>query len=116
MNSDLPSTRRLVAFVVSFHMDADGDECFPALELIAAESGLSKSTIALALNELERRGWIRRTRSSVIGRPAKDDRFKTPVTRYTATLPEVSDSRTLPDEDKSPTVTQKVSDSRSESV
>jgi hypothetical protein len=89
--------------------------------LLADETGLSKSTVALALNDLESFGWVKRNRSPLTGRPAKRDKFKSPVTRYTPAIPgeEESDSRTVLEEEVSDGRTlsdKEVSDGRTESV
>jgi hypothetical protein len=80
-DSNLNPTRRLVAFTLSLHMDAAGGSCWPSLERVAHESGLSLGAVKNALNELEAGGWIERNRA---GR-GKGGRGK--VTHYVAKLP-----------------------------
>lgn len=60
-------------------MSERGDSCFPGLELLARETGYSKSTVTEALAELERAGYLERSRS-------KGGRTRT--SRYSARLPE----------------------------
>jgi hypothetical protein len=60
--SDLPSTTRLVMHTLSLHMASGGGSCYPGLTLIAAESGLDKSTVRRHLRQAEKLGWIRRIR------------------------------------------------------
>jgi DNA-binding transcriptional ArsR family regulator len=73
--SSLPSTARLVALVLSTHMNGAGGSCFPSLTTIARESGLSRSTVCGALAELEGGELVERSR-----RPGR-------VTHYRATSP-----------------------------
>jgi hypothetical protein len=74
--SDLPSTDKLVAFVLSMHMTGAGGSCYPSLTRIANETSLGRSTVAEALGRLEQAGWIYRER----GGPNR-------TTRYQACLP-----------------------------
>lgn len=55
----LGPTARLVAFVLSLHMDADGGSCYPSLDTLAWETGLHRRTVIRQLAELELEGWIR---------------------------------------------------------
>ena len=72
----LPASARLVALVLSTHMDRNGGSCFPSLTRLQGESGLARSTVCLALDRLDREGLISRVRGGR-GRP----------TRYLATSP-----------------------------
>lgn len=79
--SELDSTARLVAFTLSFHMDADGSKAYPGPTLLSRESGLSLRSVKTKLGELERSGWlecVERGRSTLGGRLAN---------RYRATVP-----------------------------
>lgn len=87
--SDLPkcpltSTARHVARVLSEHMDGDGADCRPSGELVARETGYSLSTVWKALDELERKGYVRRFATSHSG--GKGGRHCT--TLYVPTIPE----------------------------
>lgn len=60
----LPSSARLVAFVLSSYMDArSGDSCFPSLATIERDSGLSHATVLKMLAVLEKSGYLTRHRS-----------------------------------------------------
>jgi DNA-binding transcriptional MocR family regulator len=74
--SDVRSSARLVALMLSTHMDRNGGSCFPSLTTLSGETGLGRSTVCRALNELDSAGLIRRVRQGR-GRP----------TRYLATSP-----------------------------
>lgn len=74
--SDLGASARLVAFVLSTHMNAAGGSCFPSLTTISRESGYARSTVCDALSRLERARLIERVR----GGPHRP-------TRYRATSP-----------------------------
>jgi hypothetical protein len=79
--SELDPTARLVAFALSFHMDADGTKAYPGPTLLSRESGLSLRSVKAKLGELERVGWLKcveRGRSTPGGRLAN---------RYRATIP-----------------------------
>jgi DNA-binding transcriptional MocR family regulator len=67
---------KFVALVLSTHMDSDGGSCFPSLSTLSRETGLARSTVCAALDELERTRLVRRVRGGR-GRP----------TRYLATSP-----------------------------
>jgi helix-turn-helix protein len=62
-DSDLPASRKLVAFTLSLHMNGDGGSCYPSLDLQAEESSLTRATVTQSLAHLERDEWIYRTRS-----------------------------------------------------
>lgn len=56
--SDLPPSARLVGFVLSIHMDAEGGSCFPSTRLLADETGLARNTVMGAVDELEDNGLL----------------------------------------------------------
>jgi DNA-binding transcriptional MocR family regulator len=76
VTSEVGAMPRAVAHVLSTHMDRNGGSCFPSLTTIARESGLARSTVCKALNELEVAKLIQRDR----GGPKRS-------TRYLATSP-----------------------------
>ena len=82
VESELASSRRLVALVLSLHMSERGDSCFPAVRTIAAETGLSTSTVGPAIEELVEAGFLTVER----GNRGRGGRGK--VNRYRATFPE----------------------------
>jgi hypothetical protein len=63
-------TARLVAFVLSTHMDADGGSCFPSITTLTRETHLARRTVCYALDELERERFIERVRQGR-GRPTR---------------------------------------------
>jgi hypothetical protein len=75
--SNLSSTQKLVALVLSLHMNGDGASCFPSQETIAAEASLGLRAVRDALKTLDDRDYIAR----------EGGRFRGDVTRYRATLP-----------------------------
>lgn len=83
--SPLSSMERLVGLVLSLHMSERGDSCFPGLDRLAREASVSKSTVAVALRELEAHGFLVRVRSA--GGSGK-------TSRYFTNLPELSAHRT----------------------
>ncbi len=74
---DLSSTQKLVALVLSLHMNGDGASCFPSQETIAAEASLGIRAVRDALKALDDGGFIRR----------EGGRYRGDVTRYVASLP-----------------------------
>jgi DNA-binding transcriptional MocR family regulator len=76
IESELPSPAKLVALVLSTHMDSNGGSCFPSLTTLAQESGLGRSTVCRALDQVARAGLVKRVRGG---------RGKPP--RYRATSP-----------------------------
>lgn len=52
------STTRHVLLTLSCHMNEFGDSCYPGIELLVTESGLSKKTIIDHLRIAEETGWI----------------------------------------------------------
>jgi hypothetical protein len=69
---------KLVGHTLAMRMDAEGD-CFPSLTRLEADTGLSRTTVCLSLNELEEKGRLIRERT--------DDGKS--ATRYRAALPGV---------------------------
>src|SRR4051812_20641124 len=43
--SELSSTRKLIAWTLSLHMDRDGDSCFPSQARVAREASLSERAV-----------------------------------------------------------------------
>ena len=72
------ATQRLVACDLESHMSADGGSCFPSLDTIADETGLSKATVVLGIRALEATGWLYRQTGGGAKRP----------TRYQALIPD----------------------------
>jgi DNA-binding transcriptional MocR family regulator len=70
--SDLRSSARLVALVLSTHMDRNGGSCFPSLSTIARETALGRSTVKRALDALQEAGFIER----VSGGPTTPNRYR----------------------------------------
>lgn len=54
----LPSTTRLVALVVSLHMNERGGSAFPGAALLASETGLSERAVRDHLKLLVDEGWL----------------------------------------------------------
>lgn len=56
--SELEPSSRLVALVLSLHMNERGGSCFPSINTISKESGLDRKTVIRHLAALEERGWL----------------------------------------------------------
>ena len=61
-DSDLPASVRLVAFALSTRMSSSGN-AYPSKERIAADCGLSKRTVDVAIDRLEGAGLLSVSRS-----------------------------------------------------
>jgi hypothetical protein len=61
--SEISSTCKVVALVLSLHMSELGDSCFPGQRRLAKECSLNRATIQRALADLEVSGWLFITRS-----------------------------------------------------
>lgn len=57
LNSELPSRAVTVYLILNEYADKNGI-CFPSLKTIAQGSGLSKSTVKRAINDLVESGFI----------------------------------------------------------
>jgi hypothetical protein len=51
--SELGSSARLVALVLSLHMDRNGGSCFPSITTLQREASLARSTVCNALKEID---------------------------------------------------------------
>lgn len=67
LESDLPSTLKLVLLVLDNHVNDMGDPCFPAYSRIARLSSLSRRSVISQVNEAEKLGWI-----AIKHRPGQD--------------------------------------------
>jgi hypothetical protein len=60
-SSELPSTTRLVLYVISFHLNLDGSSAFPTQETVARECGLSLRAVKKHLELAQQSGWLTRS-------------------------------------------------------
>ncbi len=58
--ADLPSRAKIVYFYLSDRADQEG-YCFPAINTIARELSISRSTVKRAIQDLERYGYLEKT-------------------------------------------------------
>ena len=85
LGSSLPAPARLVLLVLLIQADArtlDTGKYSPSLTTLARATGLGRSTVARALNQLEEEGWLTRVRPD-----ATEARSKKARTRYRITSP-----------------------------
>ncbi|CAN7265210.1 helix-turn-helix domain-containing protein [Caballeronia sp. LjRoot31] len=61
--SELPASTRLVLFVIADYANAMDDVCWPSLETIASDAGLSVRCVSDHLKIAEQGGWLTRWRS-----------------------------------------------------
>lgn len=76
-DSDLPATTKLVALVLSLHMNRAGESCFPGLPLLQRQTSLSRSALQEHLRALALSNWLERRL-----RPGRGS-----TTEYMATFP-----------------------------
>ncbi|MFP3613774.1 helix-turn-helix domain-containing protein [Paraburkholderia sp. SIMBA_050] len=67
-SSELPSTTKLVLFVIAEYTNAMDDTCWPSVETIAEKASLSERCVSNHLDVAERNGWLTRWKSR---RPAR---------------------------------------------
>jgi hypothetical protein len=58
VDSALSPQRRLVALVLSLHMNELGGSCFPSYATLARETGLSRRTVIRSVQDLVSGGWL----------------------------------------------------------
>ncbi|WGY71940.1 helix-turn-helix domain-containing protein [Burkholderia cepacia] len=80
--SDLPSTTKLVLFVIAEYASSIDDTCWPSIDQIAERATLSPRAVTKHLDVAETEGWIRRWKSRKNGR-------KWAHGHYRLTVPEV---------------------------
>lgn len=80
--SDLPSTTKLVLFVIAEYANSIDDTCWPSIDQIADRATLSTRAVTKHLDVAETEGWIRRWKSRKSGR-------KWAHGHYRLTVPEV---------------------------
>lgn len=84
VGSTLSSTCRHVALTLSLHMDEQGGSCFPSVETLATETGLSRRAVQANVSKLVASGWLALRRGGGRGRS----------NRYEATNPDPIDPET----------------------
>jgi len=67
-SSELPSTTKLVLFVIAEYTNGMDDTCWPSVETIAEKASLSERCVSNHLEVAERNGWLTRWKSR---RPAR---------------------------------------------
>jgi hypothetical protein len=59
LESDLPSTTKLVLLTLGCHMTEAGESCFPSVKTIAKEASLSRKAVMEHVKRAAAAGWIR---------------------------------------------------------
>lgn len=68
IKSDLPATTRHVLLTVSMHMNELGEGCYPTIEMLVKETGLSKRSVLTHLQAGIDAGWLVRLELGLRGR------------------------------------------------
>lgn len=84
--SDLQPMSRLVAFVLACHMSERGDSCFPKVETLAAEAGITPRSVSEHIARLVAAGYL--GRSEHRRGPGRGTRVE-----YVATCPDATTTR-----------------------
>lgn len=58
LKSDLPPTTRHVLLTLACHMNVVGESCYPSIELLCKETGLSNRAVITHLQNAKELGWI----------------------------------------------------------
>jgi hypothetical protein len=61
LNSTLPATAKLCLLVLADFADADGSNCYPSIEMVAAKASINEKTARFNLAAAAQAGWIERT-------------------------------------------------------
>jgi hypothetical protein len=77
VEADLPPTTKLVALVLSLHMNRAGESCFPGLALLQRQTSLSRSAVQEHVRALALSNWLERRQQPGRGY----------ATEYVATFP-----------------------------
>ena len=59
LESDLPPTTRHVLLTLSCHMNDVGESCYPTIDTLARETGLSKRAVITHIQSANKLGWIK---------------------------------------------------------
>lgn len=77
VEAELPPTTKLVALVLSLHMNRAGESCFPGLPLLQRQTSLSRSAVQEHVRALALSNWLERREN-----PGRGN-----TTEYVATFP-----------------------------
>lgn len=69
MASDLPSITRHILHVLAAYMNAAGGNCYPSIDRIVSDTGLSRTAVRLHLQTAVETGWIKRWERRENGEP-----------------------------------------------
>lgn len=91
LKSSLPSSARLVLHTLGCHMNDAGESCFPSIETLCSETGLSKPTVISCLKAAEDAGFIEVSKHGYAGK-------KWARNEYKATFPPAKNEPEINDE------------------
>jgi len=77
IKSGLPATTRHVLLTVSMHMNELGEGCYPTVEMLVEETGLSKRAVLTHLQAAIDAGWLVRMELGLRGRKWRRCEYKT---------------------------------------
>lgn len=76
LQSSLPSATRLTLLAISCHMNDLGDGCYPSMELLAKETGLSKRSIITHIAVASQMGFLQISQHGFEGRKWRRNEYR----------------------------------------
>ena len=74
-NTDLDKAAKAVLQVIAMHTNDCGEGCFPSIETIALESGYSKRSVILAIQDAAEKGWLKIEKHGFAGQKWKRNHY-----------------------------------------
>lgn len=67
LKTDLPATTKHILLTLSLHVNDADERCFPSIQRLCKETGLSNRTVISHLHDAEKLGWIVTTKNTFSG-------------------------------------------------
>ena len=71
-----PSTTRFVLLALSLHMSQEGDSCFPSMQTLAVETGLTERCVCTHIQNAVNEGWLRSMKRGLKGQAWKRNEYR----------------------------------------
>ncbi len=111
IESDLPSTTKLVLLALSVYMNECGEGCYPSQERIMANTSLGRTAVIEHINLAEKRGWLRKSKHGYSGQKWKRNEYHPLYPKGTELGAVPSDSKGIIIDDTDSKETENSSDS-----
>ena len=76
VESDLESSTRFVLWVISRHMDKNGDDCYPSQERLARETGMARRSVWTHIQKAVAKGWLKVSERGLKGQAWKTHQYE----------------------------------------